>query len=385
MKTMDDISIEDKIVLLRVDINSPMRDGRIMDEKRFESHKETIEELSESKAVILAHQGRPGEKDFTSLEIHAEKFSEVLGKEVKFVDDIFGSRARESIKTMENGDIILLENVRFYSEEMLKRSAEEHASTIFVKKLSKVVQVFVNDAFGTSHRPHLSITGFTPVLPSAAGRLMEREVKNLEKVFTERKSPCIFVLGGMKVDDSMDVMENVLNGVADRVLVSGVVGNVFLFASGINVGKENLHGYDKEVERAKKLLKKYKDKIILPRDVALKKDGKRIEVPVGEISGPIYDIGSETIDIFCEDIKNAEIVVMNGPSGVFEEKEFSRGTYETLEAATHSKFSVIGGGHITAAANELGIQDKLSHVSMGGGACMAFLSGQKLPGIEVLK
>ncbi|MDY6959215.1 MAG: phosphoglycerate kinase, partial [Halobacteriota archaeon] len=180
--TMSDAELKDKVVLVRLDLNSPIKDGTILDDKRFRSHLETLEGLKDSKAVLMSHQGRAGGKDFTTMEAHKEKLSELIGREIKYVDDIFGSHARNEIGKMKNGDILLLENLRFYSEESLKRSPEEHAETHLVRNLASSADIFINDAFSTAHRSQLSIVGFTPVLPSYAGRLMEKEVNAHEKV-----------------------------------------------------------------------------------------------------------------------------------------------------------------------------------------------------------
>lgn len=388
---MDHIELEGKTVLVRLDLNSPIKNGEILDDKRFRSHLPTITELSGSKTVLITHQGRPGGKDFTTTEAHAKKLSSLLNKDVKYVDDIFGSCALKAISEMDIGDILLFENLRFYSEESLERSPEEHANTHLVKKLSSVADVFINDAFSTSHRSHLSMVGFSPVLKCAAGRLMEKEIEALNKALENPKRPCVFVLGGAKVDDSIVITKNVLEQkIADKVLITGLVANVFLLASGIDIGKPNRdfiekQGYLDQVEIAKDLILRFKS-IILPTDVALNQNGKRIEKPLLEkIDLPIHDIGPKTIEQFSEEIKNSGVVVMNGPSGVFEDEAFAKGTLETLKAASESGFGIIGGGHITAALGDLGIEDKMGHVSTGGGACISYLSGKKLPGIEALK
>ncbi|MDY6865309.1 MAG: phosphoglycerate kinase [Halobacteriota archaeon] len=389
--TMSDAELKDKVVLVRLDLNSPIKDGAILDDKRFRSHLETLEGLKDSKAVLMSHQGRPGGKDFTTMEAHKEKLSELMGREIKYIDDIFGSHARNEIGKMKKGDILLLENLRFYSEESLKRSPEEHAETHLVRNLASSADIFINDAFSTAHRSQLSIVGFTPVLPSFAGRLMEKEINAHEKVLKSTERPCTFVLGGIKVDDSINVTKNVLEkGIADNVILTGLVANVFLAASGTNIGKPNLEfissqGYDDQIDVAKEILTRFNEKIMLPVDFALNKDGKREEVTGElEISYPIRDIGSKTVAIFQEKIRSSKTVVVNGPAGVFEDKEFSYGTFEILKSVSECEFGVIGGGHIVAALGELGIEDKMWHVSTGGGACISYLSGETLPGVTAL-
>ncbi len=393
--TIDDFDIDDATILVRVDLNSPMDpDGNILDDMRIRSHMVTLKDLENAKVVLLAHQSRPGKNDFTTMRAHALRMSAYLGREVRYVDDIFGSHARSSISSMKKGNVILLENVRFYSEEMLKRTASEHAQTHMVQQLSPLFDIFLNDAFAVSHRAQLSILGFTETLPSGAGRVMEKEIISLDRGVKEGGSPCIFVLGGAKVDDSLKVAENVLsNSNADRVLLTGIVGNVMLAASGVDIGKINMdfiesQGYLDLIEQGKGLIEKYDGKIGLPVDVALNDNGTRIEVPVNELSKndlPVNDIGLETIVAFAKEIKNAKTVVLNGPAGVSEIDEFALGTHEIIRSAAKSEFSIIGGGHISAEVINMGLENQFSHLSTGGGACIDYLAGEKLPGIEALK
>ncbi len=394
--TMDDFDLKDKTVLLRIDINSPIdpKTGAILDDKRMRSHIKTIKELENSKAVLLSHQSRPGKKDFTTMEEHAKKMSQLLKKEVRYVDDVFGSLARNSIRAMKNGDILLLENVRFCSEEQIDQGPQEHAKTQLVKKLASVVEIYLNDAFGTSHRSNASIVGFTPVLPSGAGRLMEKEIDSLNKALNRAEGEgAVFVLGGAKVDDSIRVMKNVLErGSAEKILVTGVVANVFLAANGVKIGEKNQkfikdEGYEGEIERAGQLLARYGKKIALPVDVAIPKNNNtRAEVPINKIpaDSQISDIGFETIAKFKAEIESASAVVFNGPAGVNEIPDFALATNELLMACTRAKFAVMGGGHTSAAVEKLGIEHKISHVSTGGGACMDYLAGEKMPGIIAL-
>ncbi|HEY9247472.1 MAG TPA: phosphoglycerate kinase, partial [Candidatus Methanoperedens sp.] len=204
--SIDDIKTKEKTILCRLDLNSPMDPkGIILDDSRFRSHVSTLKELEESKVVILSHQSRPGKSDFTTMEPHSKLLSKLMRREISYIDDIFGSNAIESIRGMDTGEIILLENSRFYSEESLERKPQEHAKTHMVKRLSKVCDIFMNDAFSVSHRSHLSVTGFTPVLPSIAGRVMEKEIDSLNKGLSCGERPCLYVLGGAKVDDSIKV------------------------------------------------------------------------------------------------------------------------------------------------------------------------------------
>ncbi len=392
--TIDDMDLRGKTVLCRLDLNSPMDpNGIILDDSRFRSHLITLKELDEAKVVILSHQSRSGKSDFTTMEPHSKQLSRLMRRDIDYTDDIFGSHAVNSIKKMSKGDIILLENTRFYSEESLERTPKEHAKTHMVKRLAPVCDIFMNDAFSVSHRSHLSVTGFTEVLPSIAGRVMEKEIDSLSRGLSCNDRPCIYVLGGAKVDDSIKVTKNVLErGCADRVLVTGVVANIFLAASGVKIGSSNMsfiekQGYTSQIDIARELLGRFEKNIGLPVDVALNKNDERVEEKIQHLNTelPIHDIGIETMVRFSKEISNAKIVVMNGPAGVFEKDAFALGTYELIRAGTKSEFSVVGGGHIAAAAEQLGVSNKFSHVSTGGGACIDFLAGEKLPGIEALK
>ncbi len=393
--TIDDFDVDGKTILVRVDLNSPMdTKGNILDDMRIRSHVATLKDLEDAKVILLAHQSRPGKKDFTLMKPHAHLMSKHLGRQVSYVDDIFGTYAKIQIASMENGDVILLENVRFYSEESLERTPSEHATTYLVKKLVPFVDIFLNDAFAVSHRSHLSVVGFTELLPSGAGRVMEKELVSLDRAIKGVERPSIFVLGGAKVDDSLRVTENVLaNGGADRVLFTGVVANVALAASGVNIGKVNIEfiksqGYENQIEKAKSLLVRFRDRVCLPMDVAVNDNKKRVEVPILKLNSnslPINDIGLETIVAFTKEIENSKTIVLNGPAGVSEIAEFALGTHEIIKAAVKSEFSIIGGGHITAEVDHLGLEHRFSHISTGGGACIDYLAGMKLPGVEALK
>lgn len=396
--TIDDFDLSGKTILCRLDLNSPMTpENGILDDKRFKSSLKTLRELEDSKLVLMSHQSRPGKSDFTTMKPHANRLSQMLGKDVRYVDDIFGSFATSAIEGMEQGDVIMLENVRFFSEESMKRTAQEHESSIMVQRLYPLVDFYMNDAFAVSHRSHLSIMGFTGVLPSIAGRLMDKEIASLSRGCERGDGDCIYVVGGTKVDDSLRVVRHVLaDKKADRVLLTGVVANVFLAARGMDIGKPNIEfiqsqGYADQIPIAKELMDMFSDKIRYPLDVALDKDGERVEESVDMLNQnhntdlSIQDIGLETIVSFSKEIMNAETVIMNGPAGVFEKEAFTLGTVELVEAATESGFSVIGGGHIAAVVEQLGMEPRIDHVSTGGGACLDFLAGEKLPGIEALK
>lgn len=389
LPTLDDIEFSGKRVLIRVDINSPIVNSTILDTSRFESHIATLKELEDSKLVILTHQSRPGKKDYTTLESHAEVLSKLLGKKINYIDEIFSSRAIEGIEKMENGDVLLLNNVRLYAEEQLKRTPEEHSESLMVSRLKDKFDLYVNDAFSASHRANASLVGFTPVLPSVVGRLVEKEVNALSKALYS-KGDKIFILGGAKISDSVKVMKNVLTrGIAKKVALSGVVAMYFLMLDGKDIGdnkkvvdenREDIN--DEEMQR---LWKNHKDNIILPVDFGILTEGKRSDVRVNELKGRIMDIGIESISILSEEIPKHDIAVINGPSGVFEDERFALGTFETLKAVSNAPYSIVGGGHISSAARMIGIEKEMSHVSTGGGACIRFLSGEKLIALEVIK
>ena len=396
LPTIKNYDLRNKKVLLRLDINSPLdpRSGEILDTFRIRSHIPTLEALSDSKVVVLAHQSRPGLEDFTTLEKHADKLAEFLDKEVKYIDDIFGSAAREEIANLENGEVLVLENVRFCSEEVsenvIRKPPEEQAKTIFVRKLSPCVDFYVNDAFAVSHRSQPSVVAFPKVLPSAAGLLLDKEVKTLSEVLKCKDSPRVFLFGGAKAKDTLKVIENLLEKeLAEYILTSGIVGNLFLKVRGYSLGKENEKALrEEEIEIAKKL---DNEKIITPLDIAYSKEGKRKEIMVENLKNSnikikILDIGRETITYYSSIIRRAKLVVANGPCGVFEMEEFALGTKEIIKQIANSKaISILGGGHLSAIARSMRMADKITYISTGGKACLRFLAGEKLIGLEVLR
>ncbi len=397
--TLDDFNFKDKVVLVRVDFNSPLdpKTKEILDDTRIRRHgRTTIRELSEggAKVVILAHQGRPGEPDFTTLKKHSEVLGRVLNKRVKYVDSIFDERARDAVKGLKSGEILVLENVRMFPEEMVKKKPEEHAESELVKNLAPLADIYVNDAFAAAHRSHASLVGFPAVLPTAAGRVMEAELKALSKVTGETEKPCVYILGGAKAEDSAAISEHVLTtGTATSVLTGGVVANLFLYAKGYDLGKPNVtylegKGFTQLVPKIKALFERFDDKILVPEDLAIEVEGKRKEISTSDLptEHPIYDIGPKTVEKYASIIKNAKTIVLNGPVGVFENDEFLSGTKGVFEAVARSKaYSVAGGGHTVAAIKKLGVEGGISYISTGGGALMRYLMGKKLPVIEALE
>jgi len=397
--TLDDFDVKDKTVLVRVDFNSPVdpETKKVLSDTRIRAHGETtIKELAEkgAKVVILAHQGRPGEPDFISLEQHAQILGNILGKPVKFVDDVYGEKAQNAIKELKSGEILVLDNVRKFPGETKKASPEEHSKSELVMNLAPLADLFVNDAFAAAHRAHASIVGFTVLLPSAAGRIMERELKALSRVLENPEKPCIFILGGAKADDSLQISKYVLdNNIADYVLTGGITGHLFLAAKGYNLGKPNMELLEKKelmglIPGIKELMEKYPGKIETPVDLAIEVDGKRKEIAVEELPTeyPIYDIGTKTIERYSQIISTAKSIVFSGPPGVYEKEEFVKGTKGLFEAiANSSAFSLVGGGHSVAAVHELGLADKMGYISTAGGALIEFLMGKELPGVAALE
>jgi phosphoglycerate kinase len=397
--TLDDFELKDKTVLLRVDINSPIEKGKIADESRIKESAKTIKELSDNKAkvVVLAHQGRVGKSDFVALKEHAQIMSKILGREVKYIDDLFGSRALSAIEQMNDSEIILLENTRFYSEEISFDDAPitTMAKTHLVQNLSKHANYFVNDAFAAAHRAQPSLVGFVEVLPSIAGRVMEKEIEMLSKALTPKR-PSIALLGGAKVDDSLEVIVNFINNnIADKILTAGLVASIFLLAKEYDIGnlnidliKKNLKDYDKFLGLAKDSISKYSDRIEIPSDVAVDDSGNRIELSISKLptDKQILDIGKGTVERYSYFINNAKTIIVNGPAGVYENENFAFGTNELFKVIASSKsFKVFGGGHTISAVDKLKLNYKIDHLSTGGGACINFLAGKKMPVLEALK
>ena len=395
--TIDDFDIKDKTVLVRIDINSQVdpSSGIILDDTRLKLHAQTVRELSDrgAKVVLLAHQSRPGKNDFTTLSQHAEALSDILNLRVKYIDALFSNAAKQAIKDLKAHEILLLENARFFSEESLSRTPEERSNTLLVRHLSPLIDCFVNDAFAAAHRSQASLVGFTVNTPSAAGRVMEKELTVIQDALDNVDHPCVFLLGGMKPDDSIDVMENVLsNGTADAILTTGIVGNIVLWAAGFDIGQVNKdfiasRGYEDMVAKSKDLIDRFGDKVKYPIDVACEIDGDRVDIDIEEIPNEaIFDIGVKTISFYAQEIRNAKYIFANGPAGVFEDPKFAMGTEDLINAMATSKgFTLIGGGHIAAATAGLGLEEQMSHLSSGGGACISMLAGKKLAAVEALK
>jgi phosphoglycerate kinase len=399
-KILDNFDVKNKTVIVRVDFNSEIDPDtkKVTNDIRIKAHAEsTLKELAGkgAKIVLLAHQGRKGDPDYTSLTEHAEILQKLLPTvPVKYVDDLFGDTAKTAIETLKPGEILVLKNVRSWDGETKSGSPEQQAQTPLVQNLTPLADIFVNDAFSTAHRGHVSIVGFTAVLPSAAGRIMQRELTSLSKALETPEHPCVYVMGGAKADDSLEISKYVLgNGVADYVLVGGVTSQLFMVAKGVNLGKPTMDYLEhKELTRyiggIKALIEEHPDKIKMPIDVAANVYGDRLELTMRELPTEfsIFDIGSKTVEEYGKIVADAKAIVVSGPMGVYENPQFNLGTKDVLTAIADSKgFSLAGGGNTIAAIDEYGLTPKISYISTAGGALIEFLMGKKLPGVVALE
>lgn len=390
-KTLDDVEYDDKRVLLRVDINSSLDSDtkEILDASRIEAIAPTLEELSESKVIVMAHQGRPGSDDFISLEPHTLLIRD-LGFDASFVDDIFGSKAKQAIKSVKKGEVLVLQNVRMFEGELKKAPPEEVTKEPLVQELYPLFDLFVNDAFGAAHRSQASLVGFTTVLPSVAGRLFEKEILTLHEAASTERHPWVLVLGGSKVHDKIDTLEDLLNlKRADEALLGGLVGIIFLIADGQISEKHGalIKDLDSAVKNAEHVLDDYRDSIQLPSDAAVENEGNRWECSLEEIDDyPFYDIGPQTVKAFQQVIGKAEVVFANGPMGYFEKEPFAQGTIDVLRSISESDCtSIVGGGHLGSLARDLKFSEKITHISTGGGSTIRYITGKKLDVVAALE
>lgn len=396
--TLEDFNFKDKTVLLRVDINCPLdrETLKIINDARIRRIIPTVRELmgKRAKVVILAHQSRKGKWDFTSLEQHAGRLSKNLNYPVEYVDDVMGDKAMKAIRDLQPGSVILLGNVRELDSETAKLDMFGHAEGELVKALVPVIDYYVCDAFGAAHRSQCSLVGFPIKVPSASGRLMAKEISALKAIFDEPRRPSVFILGGAKFGDASEMIDHVLGtGMADTVMLVGLAGNAFLYARGTNLGERSLNVLkeeltDENLQAARDTMRRYGQRILLPSDVAIERDGERLSVLVGDlpVDEPAIDIGDATIEKFTKVIMSSKTSFMSGPAGMYEKDGFGVGTKALMEAMIDSKGqSVIGGGHTVGAADTFDLTDRFSYVSTGGGALETFLLGQPLPVIDALK
>jgi 3-phosphoglycerate kinase len=384
-KTVRDIEVQGKRVLVRVDFNVPMQDGQITDDRRIRESLPTIQYLLERGAtvILMSHFGRPkGQRDPKySLRPAAARLEQLLGRPVHFFEDCIGAAVEAGVASLPPNSVALLENVRFYPQE-------EANDPEFARALARLGEVYVNDAFGSAHRAHASTEGVAHYLPAVAGLLMEKELRYLGQALANPERPFVAILGGAKVHDKIGVIQNLLPKV-DKLLIGGGMAFTFLKAQGYEIGKSLLDA--DSLEFAAQMLQGAGEKIVLPTDVvvapALEPNVPTQTVPVSQIPPDQMglDIGAATAQAFSEAVQAARTVVWNGPLGAFETPPFEQGTRAVMQVLAESgAVSILGGGDTAAAAEQLGFADKMTHISTGGGASLEFLEGKTLPGVAAL-
>ena len=385
-KTIRDVEVANKRVLVRVDFNVPFdKQGNITDDRRIRAALPTIQYLLDhgAKVILISHLGRPkGKEGKYSLKPVAKRLQELLNRPVTMASDVYGDAIVKQTQEMKPGDVLLLENVRFYP-------SEEANDPTFARELSQLADVYVNDAFGTAHRAHASTEGVAKYLPSCAGELMQREINYLGGVLANPTRPFVAILGGAKISDKIGVIQNLLTKV-DRLLIGGGMANTFAFAEGYAVG-DSLVEKD-QVEVAQNIIKNAEGKLVMPVDwvIADKFDADAQSKVVAVDSVPtgwrIMDIGPSSVVLFSQKLQGAKTVIWNGPLGVFEFPKFAEGTIAIAKtlAALQDATTIVGGGDSAAAVEQAGVADKITHISTGGGASLEFLEGKLLPGVEAL-
>ena len=389
--TLDDFDLKGKTVFLRVDMNCPIDPDtlEILGTKRIEETIETLESLKDAKVVVASHQGRVGNNDYTGMDKHAKVLEKLMNRKIKYVEDTIGKAAQDAIRDLDDGDILVLDNLRLCAEENYEFSPENAAKTIMVSRLSKLFDLCVLDSFPSAHRSHPSIIGFPQVLPACAGRIVEREVRNLDEIMTVAKAPHVIVLGGSKVPDRLEAIKQLIqNGRADHVLLTGLIGNVFMRAQARIKSPLGLKREEEVVAKAHTLIGEYPDVFATPVDIAIDKDGERVEMDVREINkgDKIFDLGPKTIEYYSKLISGAGTVFISGPAGFFEKENFNYGTKALLNSVANSMATtIVSGGHLTTALKQQGLADKINHISTAGGALVLYLTGEKLPMIKALE
>ncbi len=384
-KTIRDIDPRGRKILIRVDYNVPLKDGAVADDTRIRASIPTLKYLLDRGGILIlcSHLGRPKGEVVPELSLRpvAKQLSLLLGRPVQFQPDSVGAEVQQAISALSEGDVLLLENTRFHPEEKANDPG-------FAARLAAPADLFVNDAFGSAHRAHASTVGVAEILPAVAGFLMEKELEYLGDALGEPSHPFIAILGGAKISDKIGVVERLLT-MADRLLIGGGMANTFLAAQGYALGESLVE--EDSIETAKKILGESGDEILLPSDVvvgeAFDADTSYKVVPIDEVpeGWRAMDIGPVTVQTFTEAIKDAALIVWNGPMGVFEFDAFSEGTRAVAQAVADCEgVTIVGGGDSAAAVRQAGLADKISHVSTGGGAALEFLEGKTLPGVAVL-
>ena len=389
--TLEDLELEDKRVFLRVDINTPIHPdtGELIERARLEEAAATIEDIPKSKVVVASHQGRVGRSDYISLDRHAEALQSIIKKPVKFVPDVFGPEALREIDNLASGEILVLDNLRFTAEENQEYKPADAEKTFLVSRIQGHVDACILDAFSTAHRSSPTIVGFAGMVPTCAGRTVGRELRMLDRIVSVEKGPYVTVLGGAKVSDRLEAVDALIaNKRADKVLLCGVVGLVFLKAAGKYKGDLKIDGEQKFLLKARQLMDDEPERFVVPIDVGIKVDGDRRNVDVVEMApqAQVLDIGPKTVEKYERHIKGAGTVFMSGPPGAFEWDAFSYGTEHLLKAMGSSlATTIISGGHLSSALRKYGIHDQIDHISTAGGALVQYLAGKRLPLIDALE
>ncbi|MCM3317207.1 phosphoglycerate kinase [Rummeliibacillus stabekisii] len=387
-KTMNDVEVQGKRVFVRVDFNVPMEDGKITDETRIKAALPTIQALVEkgAKVILASHLGRPkGEvKDEFRLTAVGERLSELLGKNVQKLDESIGETVEKAVEAMQDGDVILLENVRFHK-------GEEKNDPALAESFAKLADVYVNDAFGAAHRAHASTEGIAKYLPAVSGLLMEKELDVLGKALSNPERPFTAIIGGAKVKDKIGVIENLLEKV-DHLIIGGGLSYTFIKAQGYEIGTSLLE--EDKIELAKSFIEKAAEKGVklhMPVDAVVanefSKDAETKVVDIDQIPSDWMglDIGPKTVAEYADVIKNSKLIMWNGPMGVFEMDKFANGTKGVAKAMAETNgYTIIGGGDSAAAVEKFHVADQMDHISTGGGASLEFMEGKELPGVVAL-
>ncbi len=387
-------NISGKTILLRVDLNSNIQEGKPVVSARLKEHAKTISFFSSKKAkiVVLSHQGRKGKPDFVSLKNHLPELEKLTGKKIQF--SLWKENFKEKIFSLKEEEILLMENTRFLDFESEEKTPKEHSENEIIKNLADSADLFVLDAFSVSHRSHATVVGFIPLMPSFMGKVLESEIINIEKVLNSKEKPKLLILGGAKPEDSLKTMAFFLKeNKTDKVLAGGLLGELIIVSLGYDFGKKQKFfeekGFLSLIPEIKEIYEPFSEKIFFPKDFALDENGKRTNINVFDLPADFIskDLGENAIKDFSEEISKAKLIVFNGPLGVFEEKEFSKGTKEILQAMKeNSGFTFLGGGDTETALSSLGFsKEDFSFVSLSGKASLKFLSGKKLIAIEALK
>lgn len=389
-KSIKDFDLDNKKVIIRVDFNVPIKDGNITDDNRIKESLKTIQYAidNNAKVILMSHLGRVKEEqdlEKNTLEPVALRLSELLDKDLVFVDMTRGKELEDAINEMKPKDVLLIQNTRYEDLDGKKESKNDPELGAYWASLG---DIYINDAFGTAHRAHASNVGIASHLPNGVGFLIEKELENLLPAINEPERPLTVILGGSKVSDKIGVIENLVK-IADHILIGGGMAFTFLKASGLPIGKSLLD--EENIEFCKKILKEHEDKIVLPIDVVC---SKSIEKPtdvrecfISDIKDDEIglDIGNQSVKLFKQHINDSKTIIWNGPVGMFEEKAYEKGTKEICKALTESGAkTIVGGGDSASAAINFGYKDKFSHISTGGGASLELLEGKVLPGIDII-